>query len=44
MTKKPNPHRAGITPPKLAKESIPNHVAIVMDGNGCCAGQDTGRL
>ncbi len=34
MTKKPNPPRAGITPPKLAKESIPNHVAIVMDGNG----------
>ena len=34
MIKKPNPHRAGITPPKLAKELIPNHVAIVMDGNG----------
>ncbi|MCX6435171.1 MAG: isoprenyl transferase [Actinobacteria bacterium] len=34
MIKKPSPHRAGITPPKLAKELIPKHVAIVMDGNG----------
>ena len=34
MIKKPSPHRAGITPPTLAKELIPKHVAIVMDGNG----------
>ena len=34
MTRKPNPHPAGITPPKIKPELIPQHVAIVMDGNG----------
>ena len=28
------PHPSGATPPKLPAELVPNHVAIVMDGNG----------
>ena len=35
----PTPHRAGIKPPKLDAKQIPNHVAIVMDGNGRWAKQ-----
>jgi undecaprenyl diphosphate synthase len=35
----PNPHPAGVTPPKLETESIPAHVAVVMDGNGRWAAQ-----
>ena len=34
MTRNPNPHPAGVTPPKISPELIPQHVAIVMDGNG----------
>jgi undecaprenyl diphosphate synthase len=34
MTRKPNPHPAGVTPPRISPELIPHHVAIVMDGNG----------
>lgn len=34
MTRPPNPHRSGAVPPKLAPDLIPQHVAIVMDGNG----------
>lgn len=30
----PPKHNSGATPPKLPKELIPKHVAIVMDGNG----------
>ncbi|NLE80122.1 MAG: isoprenyl transferase [Rhodococcus sp.] len=30
----PDPHPSGATPPKLQKELIPRHVALVMDGNG----------
>lgn len=30
----PTAHRNGIRPPKLDRKQIPNHVAIVMDGNG----------
>lgn len=30
----PTPHPSGAKPPKLPGESIPQHVAIVMDGNG----------
>ncbi|GAA1751132.1 MULTISPECIES: isoprenyl transferase [Streptomonospora] len=30
----PNPHPSGARPPRLPKELIPRHVAIVMDGNG----------
>lgn len=30
----PAPHPSGALPPELAKEFIPNHVALVMDGNG----------
>ena len=32
--KQATPHRNGIKPPKLERKQIPNHVAIVMDGNG----------
>ncbi len=34
MTRAPKPHRSGALPPKFAAQAIPNHVAIVMDGNG----------
>jgi len=32
--RKPAPHVSGEKPPKFAKSAIPNHVALVMDGNG----------
>ena len=32
MPRQPTPHPSGARPPKLA--DVPNHVAIVMDGNG----------
>jgi undecaprenyl diphosphate synthase len=32
MTRPPTPHPSGARPPKL--DTVPNHVAIVMDGNG----------
>ena len=34
MTRSPKPHRSGALPPKFVAEAIPQHVAIVMDGNG----------
>lgn len=34
MSRSPKPHRSGALPPKFAAESIPHHVALVMDGNG----------
>lgn len=34
MTRAPKPHRSGALPPKFAPETIPHHVALVMDGNG----------
>ena len=37
--RKPTPHRSGAKPPKLSKTFIPNHVAVVMDGNGRWAKQ-----
>jgi len=37
--KPPTPHRTGVTPPKLDPKQIPNHVALVMDGNGRWAKQ-----
>ena len=37
--KKPAPHPSGAKPPKLSKNLIPNHVAVVMDGNGRWAKQ-----
>jgi undecaprenyl diphosphate synthase len=37
--KKPAPHPSGAKPPKLSKSLIPNHVAVVMDGNGRWAKQ-----
>ena len=27
-------HRPGLTPPSLPPTSLPQHVAVVMDGNG----------
>ena len=30
----PNPHRSGVKPPKIDPKQIPQHVALVMDGNG----------
>ena len=32
--KPPNPHPSGARPPVLAKDAVPRHVAVVMDGNG----------
>jgi undecaprenyl diphosphate synthase len=37
--RKPTPHSSGARPPKLSKNLIPNHVAVVMDGNGRWAKQ-----
>ena len=37
--RKPTPHLSGAKPPKLSKNLIPNHVAVVMDGNGRWAKQ-----
>jgi undecaprenyl diphosphate synthase len=39
IIKPPSPHRSSIRPPKLDPKQIPNHVAIVMDGNGRWAKQ-----
>jgi len=39
VIKSPTPHRSSIRPPKLDPKQIPNHVAIVMDGNGRWAKQ-----
>jgi undecaprenyl diphosphate synthase len=39
IIKPPTPHRSSIRPPKLDAKRIPNHVAIVMDGNGRWAKQ-----
>ncbi len=39
MVRPPNPHPFGAKPPKLPKEQVPKHVAIVMDGNGRWAKQ-----
>ncbi len=32
--KQPTPHPSGATAPKLPGEALPQHIAIVMDGNG----------
>ena len=34
MVKRPEAHPTGAKPPKLDKRLIPQHVAVVMDGNG----------
>ena len=34
MTSKPTPHPSGAHPPKIDKSLIPQHIALVMDGNG----------
>lgn len=35
----PPPHASGATPPDIPRDLVPEHVAIVMDGNGRWAGQ-----
>ncbi|GDY31403.1 isoprenyl transferase [Gandjariella thermophila] len=35
----PDPHPSGARPPAIPPEFVPNHVAIVMDGNGRWANQ-----
>jgi undecaprenyl diphosphate synthase len=34
MAVKPTPHPSGVKPPKISPDFVPQHVAIVMDGNG----------
>jgi undecaprenyl diphosphate synthase len=35
----PTPHPSGATPPSIPPDLVPNHVALVMDGNGRWANQ-----
>ncbi|MFW0109055.1 isoprenyl transferase [Rothia sp. P7181] len=35
----PDPHPSGAVPPKIPRQFIPRHVAVVMDGNGRWANQ-----
>jgi undecaprenyl diphosphate synthase len=35
----PKPHQSGVKPPKMDPKQIPQHVALVMDGNGRWAKQ-----
>lgn len=35
----PPPHSSGAVPPRLPRELVPRHVAVVMDGNGRWANQ-----
>ncbi|MEU3275024.1 isoprenyl transferase [Saccharomonospora sp. NPDC006951] len=35
----PDPHPSGARPPRIPSELVPNHVALVMDGNGRWANQ-----
>lgn len=35
----PEPHESGAKPPQIPRELVPNHVALVMDGNGRWANQ-----
>lgn len=37
--RQPTPHPSGARPPKIPRALVPNHVAIVMDGNGRWAKQ-----
>ena len=37
--KAPNPHPSGARPPQIPADKVPEHVAIVMDGNGRWAKQ-----
>jgi len=34
MVNLPPAHPSGVVPPKLGKEFVPKHIAVVMDGNG----------
>jgi undecaprenyl diphosphate synthase len=33
-TRKPTPHPSGATPPPIPPDLVPEHVAVIMDGNG----------
>lgn len=37
--REPDPHPSGARPPRIPSELVPNHVALVMDGNGRWANQ-----
>lgn len=37
--REPEPHPSGARPPHIPQELVPNHVALVMDGNGRWANQ-----
>ncbi|WP_216216235.1 isoprenyl transferase [Amycolatopsis aidingensis] len=37
--REPDPHPSGARPPRIPPELVPNHVALVMDGNGRWANQ-----
>ncbi len=39
VVRAPNPHSSGIRPPPIPVDFVPEHVAIVMDGNGRWAKQ-----
>ncbi len=30
----PTPHPSGVAPPDIAREQVPRHIAVIMDGNG----------
>ncbi|HET7350061.1 MAG TPA: isoprenyl transferase [Marmoricola sp.] len=34
QVRRPDPHPSGATPPDLPPELVPQHVAVIMDGNG----------
>ena len=34
QVRRPNPHPSGATPPDIPLDQVPEHVAIIMDGNG----------
>jgi undecaprenyl diphosphate synthase len=34
MLLEPPPHSSGVKPPKIQPDLVPNHIAVVMDGNG----------
>jgi undecaprenyl pyrophosphate synthase len=34
MLLNPPPHASGAQPPKIQTDLVPNHIAVVMDGNG----------
>ena len=39
QVERPTPHPSGATPPPVPRDLVPEHVAIIMDGNGRWAKQ-----